>query len=142
MSVTLSPLGEPMYSSNLALEGHLIVVGVNDLRLAGLQAEVEGDRQGGDREVERVEPAGADHEWVVAGVDLEHVVPRAADERVVTAVGDERVVAGAADQAVGPRTGHEQVVARAARQRLIAAVAVELDRVRRQALASTRSFEP
>ena len=68
----------------------------------------------GDREVERVGPAAADHEWVVAGVDLEHGVPRAAHERVVTAVGDERVVAGAADQAVGPRAGHEQVVARAA----------------------------
>ena len=87
-------------------------------------------------------PLRADHEWVVAGVDLEQGVPRAAHERVVTAVRDERVVAGPADQAVGTRTGHEQVVGRAGQKRRVAAVADRARRDSETAVASTRSFEP
>ena len=115
---------------------------VDELELAGVQAEVDRDPQLGDGEVERVEPGGVGHQRVGAGVDAVNVVARATVERVVAAIGDDRVVAGAADQAVGPRAAYDQVVARAADQCLVAPVTIESSTGLVAVLASTSTFEP
>ena len=122
-------VGRGQINVKLALERELIVVAESTSWVwPSSSSEVDRDRLGRVREVERIGPAAADHEWVVAGVDPEHGIPRAADERVVTAVGDERVVAGPADQAVGPRPATSRSSPEPAMKRLVAAVAVELDR--------------
>ena len=119
LAVTLSPLGEAMYSLNLPsrvtsslLESTICVWPDSRPRLSVI----------GWVAIEKSSvliplPPITSGSW--PGLIWNTVVPRAADERVVAAVGDERVVAGAADQAVGPRAGHQQVVARAAEQRLV-----------------------